>query len=150
MQEPKSLSEGLTILKDEVISSQQEIIDIEIKEEKAKKEQQKQDITKDVMKQIQKRKTNKYIAIKFPKKVDSTVKETILKEIYETFKQNAKLYSVKRRGKSRNYSGYHIDAASRINSNLSEEVYFLIDNRRMESKGGTITISYDDFKKSIK
>lgn len=150
MQEPKSLVEGLTILRDQVVVSQGDAIIKEKQEFDEKTEQQKLKLTKDVMSQIQKRMDNKYIAFKLSKNVDIHIKHALLKEVYRTFSCNAKLYSLKKRNRNI-YDGTYIYNENNVWSNINDlNIWVLIDNRRPESLTRPIAILATDLKKSLK
>ncbi len=150
MQEPKSLSEGLSILKDQVVVSQRDAIIKEKQESDEKMESQKQKLTTDVMSQIQKRRNNKYIAFKFPKNADKNIKVTLLKEICKTFSDTARLYSMSKLDR-KSYSGTYVAFPADVRDNsTNHNTWVLIDNRRPESKTHNIIISISDLKKALK
>lgn len=150
MQEPKSLSEGLTILRDQVVVSQQDAIIREKQEFAEKTEKERNKLTKDIMNQIQKRKDNKYIAFKLPRSADKKIKHNLLKEIYNTFSGNAKLYSITKRDR-KTYNGVYVGCQDNVWSNMNDlNIWVIIDNRRPEALTRSITISMNDLKKALK
>jgi len=150
MQEPKSLSEGLTILRDQVVVSQQDAIVRERQEIAEKTEKERHKLTKDVMSQIQKRKDNKYIAFKLPKQADKNIKHTILKDICVTFSSNAKLYSISKKDR-KTYNGVYIHSYQNVWNKMNDlNIWVIIDNRRSESVTRDITIPAVDLKKALK
>jgi hypothetical protein len=150
MQEPKSLIEGLSILRDQVVVSQRDAIIKEKQEFDEKTEKERFKLTKDVMSQIQKRKDNKYIAFKLPKYADKNIKHTILKEICQTFSGNAKLYSITKKDR-KTYNGTYIPSQHNVWNNMNDlNTWVIIDNRRPESVTRAISIPSTDLKKALK